>query len=196
MTAGTCGWSCPLPSTTSPGNLSSTCSADSAWPFRTARALIDVTPAIGEKLLPDIAGDLVRRELDSLRQVSIRRLAENAASGPLLEVLHDRQWPGVTPHRFTDAALQMAYAAQAAEPGETRQMCQELVVWLSFYSTVLDVFGAERERLITHLKERNSAFIDDLAATRYAMRVNAGLAHLLIEQYRLRNEMGRGHGSR
>jgi hypothetical protein len=163
---------------------------------RTARALIDVTPAIGEKLLPDIAGDLVRRELDSLRQVSIRRLAENAASGPLLEVLHDRQWPGVTPHRFTDAALQMAYAAQAAEPGETRQMCQELVVWLSFYSTVLDVFGAERERLITHLKERNSAFIDDLAATRYAMRVNAGLAHLLIEQYRLRNEMGRGHGSR
>jgi hypothetical protein len=46
------------------------------------------------------------------------------------------------------------------------------------------------------LKDRNYAIIDDLAAARYAMRVNAGLAHRLLEQYRLHNGMGPGHGVR
>jgi hypothetical protein len=163
---------------------------------RAARALIDVTPATGEKPLPDTAGDLVRRELESLRQVSVRQLAENAGSSSLLAALHDRQWPGTTPSQFTDAALQMAYAAQAAESDATRQLCQELVVWLSLYGTVLEVFSSGRERLVTCLKEGNYAFIDDLATIRYAMRVNAGLAHLLLEHYRLQNGMGGGHGTR
>ena len=162
---------------------------------RAARALIDATPATGEKPLPDTAGDLIRRELESLRQASVRQLAENAGPGPLLAALHDRQWPGATPRQFTDAAMQMAGAARDAESDSTRQLCQEFVVSLSFYATALEAFGpAALDRLVTCLKDRNYAIIDDLAAARYAMRVNAGLAHRLLEQYRLQNGIGRGHG--
>jgi hypothetical protein len=55
--------------------------------IRAARALIDVTPPIGEKSLPDTARDLVRRDLESLRQTSVRQLAESGAHGSLLRVL-------------------------------------------------------------------------------------------------------------
>jgi hypothetical protein len=164
---------------------------------RAARALIDVTPATGEKPLPDTAGDLIRRDLESLRQASVRQLADNAAPGPLLAALHDRQWPGGTPRQFTDAALELAGPARDAESDATRQLCQELVVSLSFYATALEVFGpAALDRLVTCLKDRNYAIVDDLAAARYAMRVNTGLTHRLLEQYRLRNGMGPGHGVR
>jgi hypothetical protein len=162
---------------------------------RTARALIDVSPASGEKPLPDTASDLIRRELESLRQASVRQFAENAGDGSLLAVLHDRNWPGTTPGQFTDAALRMASAARDAESDPARQLCQELVVSLSFYATVLESFGpAALGHLVTCLKDGNYAIIDDLAAARYAMRVNAGLAHRLLEQYRLSNGIGRGHG--
>ena len=52
----------------------------------------------------------------------------------------------------------------------------------------------ELDRLITCLKDRNYAIIDDLAAARYAMRVDGGLAHHLLEQYRMRNGIGPDHG--
>jgi len=164
---------------------------------RAARALIDVTPTTGEKPLPETAGDLIHRELESLRQASVRHLAENAGPGPLLAALHDRRWPGITPCQFTDAALQMAGTARDAESDSTRQLCQEVVVSLSFYATALEAFGpAALDRLVTCLKDRNYAIIDDLATARYAMRVNAGLAHRLLEQYRLQNGMGQGYGVR
>jgi hypothetical protein len=162
---------------------------------RAARALIDVTPAHGEKTLPDTASFLVRRELESLRQASIRQLAENAGPGPLLAALHDRQWPGTMPAQFTDAAIQLAGAARDAESDAARQMCQELVVSLSFYATILEAFSpAAQDRLVTCLKDQDHAIIDDLAAARYAMRVNAALAHRLLEQYRQHNGIGQGHG--
>jgi hypothetical protein len=164
---------------------------------RSARALIDVTPATGEKPLPDTAGDLIRRDLESLRQASVRQLADNAGPGSLLAALHDRQWPGETPRQFTDAAMELAGAARDAESDTTRQLCQELVVSLSFYATALEVFGpAALDRLVTCLKDRNYAIVDDLAAARYAMRLNAGLAHRLLERYRLQNGIGSGHGVR
>jgi hypothetical protein len=164
---------------------------------RAARALVDVTPATGERPLPGIAGDLIRRELESIRQAAVRQLAENAGPGPLLAALHDRQWPGATPRQFTDAALQMAGAARDAESDSARQLCQELVVSLSFYATALEVFGpAALDRLVVCLKDRNYAIIDDLAAARYAMRVNASLAYQLLEQYRLQHGMGLGDGVR
>jgi hypothetical protein len=164
---------------------------------RAARALIDVKPVTGEKPLPETAGDLIRRELESLRQAAVRQLAENAGPGPLLAALHDRQWPGTTPRQFTDAALQMAGGARDAESDSTRQLCQDVVVSLSFYATALEAFdSAALDRIVTCLKDRDYAIIDDLAAARYAMRVNAGLAHRLLEQYRLRNGMGQGHGVR
>ena len=60
---------------------------------RAARALIEASPVNGEKSLEDTASDLIRRELESLRQVSLRQLAENAGPGSLLAALHDREWP-------------------------------------------------------------------------------------------------------
>ena len=42
---------------------------------RAARALIDVTPATGERTLTDTARDLILRELESLRQASVRQFA-------------------------------------------------------------------------------------------------------------------------
>jgi hypothetical protein len=164
---------------------------------RTARALIDVTPARGEKPLPDTASDLIRRELESLRQVSVRQFAENSGNDLLLASLHDRSWPGTTPRQFTDAALQVASAARAAETDLARQLCQELVVSLSFYATALEAFRpAAVGHLVTCLKDRNHTVIDDLAAARYAMRINPGLAHRLLEQYRLKNGIGQGYGTR
>jgi hypothetical protein len=164
--------------------------------IRTARALIAAAPAAGEKSLPDTAADLIHRELDSLRQVSVRQLSENSASGPLLAALHDRDWPGATPSQFTDAASRMAAAARDAQSDQARQLCQELVVSLSFYGTALEAFGpAALDRLVTCLKDRNYAIIDDLAAVRHAMRVNAGLAHWLLERYRLANGTGRSRGT-
>jgi hypothetical protein len=164
--------------------------------LRTARALIDAAPATGEKSLPDTAADLIHRELDSLRQVSVRQLAENSGPGLLLAALHDRAWPGATPRQFTDAALQMAGAARDAESDQARQLCQELVVSLSFYGTALEAFSpAALDRLVTCLKDRNYAIIDDLAAARHAMRVNAGLAHRLLERYRQTNGMRQARGT-
>jgi hypothetical protein len=167
---------------------------------RAARALIEVAPARGEKQLPDMARDLISRELESVRLASIRQFAENADTGPLLAALHDRNWPGTTPRQFRDAGLQLVAAARDAEPGPAQQLCQELVVSLSFYSTVLETFGpAALDNLVTCLKEGNKdgnyAIIDDLAAACYAMRVNAGLAHRLLEDYRLNNATGPGNGA-
>jgi hypothetical protein len=164
---------------------------------RAARALIDVTPGNGEKSLPSTASDLIRRELESLRQTAVRQLAENAAPAALLEALHDHHWPGVTPRQFTDAALQLVGSARDSESDATRQLRQELVVSLSFYATALEVFSPTAiDCLVTSLKDRNYAVIDDLAAARYAMRVNGGLTHRLLEQYRLHNGLGRVHDVR
>jgi hypothetical protein len=101
------------------------------------------------------------------------------------------------PRQFTDAALQLASAARDTESDAVRQLCQELVVSLSFHATALDAFSpAALDRLVACLKDHDYAIIDDLAAARYAMRANAGLAHRLLDQYRLQNRIGRAYGVR
>ena len=57
-------------------------------------------------------------------------------------------------------------------------------------------FRRDEISFITCLKDRSYAVIDDLAAARYAMRVNGGLAQRLLDQYRLGNRMGWSHGAR
>jgi hypothetical protein len=153
---------------------------------RVARALIAVRPSEGEKSLPDTAKELIRGELESLRQASVRQFADQAAPAALLEELHRQGWPGETPAEFTRAARKVAGTSRDAESDSLRELCQELVVSLSFYATALEVFSAPAEgRLLACLKEQNDAIIDDLAAARFATRMNAGLAHRLLEQYRL-----------
>lgn len=161
---------------------------------RAARALIEASPADNERSLADVAGDLISRELESLRRASVRQLAENAGPSSLLAALHHPQWPGRTPPEFMDAAMEVAGAARGTESDPTRQLCQEIIVSLSFYATTLDVFSAGADRLVSCLKDRDHAIVDDLAAARYAMRVDGGLAHQLLEQYRTRNGIGHGIG--
>lgn len=157
---------------------------------RTARALIDVASPGGGKSLEDTTRALIGRELESLRRVSLRQLAEHAGPGSLLAALDAPGWPGATPRQFTDAARQVAAAVRNTESEQGRELCQELVVSLSFYATTLQVFAMGRACLIDCLKRGDYAIIDELADARYAMRVNVGLAHRLLEQYRRRNGIG------
>jgi hypothetical protein len=160
---------------------------------RAARALIDVTPATGERTLPDTARDLILRELESLRQASVRQFAIDSAPGPLLAAMQDSQWPGTTSRKFTKAALQVADAARDTESDAIRRLSQDLVVSLSFYATALEVFSADWEgRLVACLRDQDYAVVDDLAIARYATRLNSGLAHQLLEKYRW--EHGMRHG--
>jgi hypothetical protein len=161
---------------------------------RAIRALIDALPPQGDRSLADVSADLIRRELESLRQSTVRQLAENDGTDGLLATLHDPKWAGTTQHEFTEAALQLSDAARDADPDSVRQLRDELIVSLSFYATVLAVFSAAPDRLITCLKEEDYAIVDALAAIRYAMRMNAGLAHRLLEQYRRENEIGKADG--
>lgn len=168
---------------------------------RGARALIGVTPAEAEKTLPETASALINRELESLRQVSIRQLAESGGSDWLLADMHDLQWPGVTPHDFNLAARRLEEAAQKSRSGSARQQCLDLAVALSFYETTLELFSAQRqERLMACFNEQKDndekhyAIIDDLAAARYATRVNAGLARQLLERYRQDHGMSGDEG--
>jgi len=61
--------------------------------------------------------------------------------------------------------------------------------------SIRSAFDSALDRLVTCLKDRNYAVIDDLAAARHAMRINAGLAHRLLEEYRLQNGMRQARGS-
>jgi len=160
---------------------------------RAARALIDVTPATGERTLPETARDLILRELESLRQASVRQFAIDAAPGPLLAAMQDSQWPGATSRKFTKAALQVAGAARGTESDAIRRLSQDLVVSLSFYATALEVFSAGWEgRLVACLRDQDYAVVDDLATARYATRLNSGLAHQLLEKYRSEHGMRPG----
>jgi hypothetical protein len=158
---------------------------------RTARALVSVTAGSGDKSLPDTAGALVRRELESLRQSYLRQLAENSAPGPVLAALHDRGWPGKAP--FTAAASRLADAAGQTDQDPVRRLCRELVVSLSFYATALEVFApGGLDRLVACLRDPvpGLAVIDDLAEARHAMRIDTMLAHELLVRYRRRNGIG------
>lgn len=158
---------------------------------RATRALIDVTPPENEQSLPETTRALVEHVLESTRQAFTRQLAETADSGLLLAQLYNRRWPGEKPSDLTDTALRLATAGRDAESEVCRQICHELVVSLSFYATVTEVFGDAQDRLVARLTDGDYAIVDDLAAVRDAMKVNVDLAHGLLEQYRQRN--GTGH---
>jgi hypothetical protein len=162
---------------------------------RAARALIDAAQHPGDKTLPKMTSALVRRELESLRHAAVRQLAENAGPGPLLAELHDCRWPGKL-DELTGTAMRLAAAARDAGSGTCRHVCQELVMALSFAATVTEVFGSGEDHLVSCLRKAEHGIVDDLAAVRHAMKVNLGLAHLLLEQYRQRHGIGNAHASR
>jgi hypothetical protein len=154
---------------------------------RAARGLINAARWGKETTLPELASILVRRELDSLRQSSLSQLATHPGTGALLNSLHNREWPGTEPPHLIGASARLAAAAQRAEADEISQVCRELVVSLSFYATVLTVFGPSQDLLISQLRMHQHGFVDELAEARHAMRLDVGLAHSLIEQFCHRN---------
>lgn len=162
---------------------------------RAARGLINAARWSKETTLPELAFTLVYRELDSLRQASLRHIAGHTGVGALTNSLHNRRWPGTQPRHLVEAATELAAAAQRAEAEEIRQECRELVVSLSFYATVLTVFGPLHDRLVSQMRVHQYDIIDELAEARHVMRVDAGLAHSLIDQYcqQQRIVFGGGH---
>ena len=110
---------------------------------RAARALIDASPTDGERSLADVAGDLIGRELESLRRASVRQLAENAGPSSLLAALHRPAVAGRDPGSVSwTPPCRWRARRGARSPTRTRQLCQEIIVSLSFYATTLDVFSA------------------------------------------------------
>ena len=164
---------------------------------RAARGLINSARWGKETTLPELASTLVQHELDSLRQSSLSHLATCPGAGTLLESLHNREWPGTQPRHLVSASAKLATTAQRAEADEINQVCRELIVSLSFYATVLTVFGPSHDLLISQLRMHQHGFIDELAEARHAMRLDVGLAHSLIEQFCHRNAIlhdGAHHG--
>jgi len=154
--------------------------------LRTARGVINAARSGKQTTLPELTRTLVRRELDSLRQASLGRLATCAGAGDLLNSLHDQEWPGTEPPHLLDAAAGLAAAGRAGDD-QVRQVCRELIVSLSFHATVLTVFGPLHRRIATQLRKNQHGLVNELAQARQAMRLDASLAHALIEQYLHRN---------
>lgn len=154
--------------------------------LRAARGLINAARTGKESTLPGLSGTVVRRELDSLRQASLGRLATCPGAGDLLNSLHDQQWPGTEPRHLLAAAAELSTAGRAGDD-HARQLCRELIVSLSFHATVLTVFGPLHDRLVAELRGNQHGLVDELAQARHAMRLDAGLAHALIEQYLHKN---------
>lgn len=154
---------------------------------RAARGLISAARGGKEITLPELARTLVRRELDSLRQASLGRLATRPGTGDLLNSLHGQEWPGTEPRHLLVAAAGIAASARRAEDDQVRQVCRELIVSLSFCATVLTVFGPLHDHLVTQLRRNQHGLVNELAEARQAMRLDVSLAHTLIEQYLRRN---------
>jgi hypothetical protein len=63
-------------------------------------------------------------------------------------------------------------------------MCQDVAVALSFYATVIELFGERPGRVLAALRRGGYPLIDDLAVARHAMRMNSELAQALLARYR------------
>jgi hypothetical protein len=151
--------------------------------LRAARSLI-IAAAPGKlATLPELADALVRHELDSLRRASLGRLAACPEARGLLNSMNHQEWPGAEPHHLVAAAADLADGARQSDDDQVREICREIIVSLSFYAAVLTVFGPLRARLVTELREGKHELADDLAQARQAMRLDASVAHALIDQY-------------
>jgi hypothetical protein len=155
--------------------------------LRAARGLINAARSGKQSTLTELAQTLVARELDSLRQASLGRLATSPGAADLLTDLLDQQWPGTEPRHLLAATSRLAAAARRTGHDQVRQVCRELIVSLSFHATVLTVFGPLKVRLVTELQRSQHGLVDELAQARQVMRLDASLAHALIDEYLHRN---------
>jgi hypothetical protein len=173
--------------------------------IRAVRDLIQVTDGLppDEQTLVKVSQGLAKSKLGALRQGAIQQLSRSGAPGVMLAPLHNPDWPGLTPPEITAAALDLVNAARDVDNEEWKHMCQDAIVALSFYSTLIEVFCYRPDDVSKALVLTPGGLIDDsaielidgLAIARHAMRTNSDDAHVLLEEYRLRNQIGNGHGT-
>lgn len=159
--------------------------------IRAARALIHVVGLLGSEV-PDlrrVTRRLIEVRCEVMRQEAILQLSRCGAAEGILLPLHRPHWPGrgpddLAPDDLEKAATELNDAAAAQGNDEWTKMCQDVAVALSFYATVIELFGEHSDRVVTSLKRKRYALIDDLAIARHAMRMNSELAQALLTKYR------------
>lgn len=90
--------------------------------------------------------------------------------------------------------MELNDAAVAQGNDEWTKMCQDVAVALSFYATVIELFGKRPRRVVASLKRESYPPIDDLAIARHAMRMNSELAQALLTKYRKDHLAGTPNG--
>lgn len=141
--------------------------------------------------LSSVTRVLVKARCDVMRQEAILQLSRGGAAEGILLPLHRPAWPAQTPARrgldpLEAAGSELVSAAKAAGNDEWTKMCQDVAVALSFYATVLDLFGRRPGQVAVWLKDENYQMIDDLAVARHAMRMNSEVAQALLAAWRKR----------
>jgi len=169
--------------------------------IRAARALIYVSGVLGSEVpdLPRVTRRLVKIRCEVMRQEAILQLSRSGASEGILLPLHRPHWPGrdpgdLAPGDLEEAATELNDAAVAQGHDEWTKMCQDAAVALSFYATVIQLFGERPDHVATSLRHKRYLLIDDLAIARHAMRMNSELAQALLTKYRADYQVGDSNG--
>ncbi|HEX4829711.1 MAG TPA: hypothetical protein VH478_01285 [Trebonia sp.] len=171
--------------------------------IRVARSLIHVAGELDGAApdLPRVARGLVKVRCEVIRREAILQLSRSGAPEGILLPLHRAHWPAagpgdLAPRDLEKAAAELGDAAAAASNEEHVTMCQDVAVALSFYATVIEVFGERPGDVAAAIKGGRYPLIDDLAVARHAMRMNSDLARALLARYRTGYRAGQGHGGR
>jgi hypothetical protein len=168
--------------------------------IRAARALIHVA-GLGSKMpdLPRMTRRMIEVRCEVMRREAILQLSRGGAAKGILLPLHRPHWPGrgdidLAPADLEKAATELNEAAVAEGNDEWTRMCQDVAVALSFYATVIELFGTRPHRVAASLKRESYPLIDDLAIARHAMRMNSDLARALLTKYRTDHLAGNRDG--
>ena len=160
---------------------------------RAARALIDASPTDGERSLPDTPATSSAVSLSRSGghpSASLPRTRGPVRCSPPCITLSGLAGPRISSWTPPCSWRARHGTRSPTLPGSCARSSRFAVVLRDNAGCLLDGGGPP----LSCLKDRNYAVIDDLAAARYAMRVDGGLAHRLLEQYRMRNGIGPGHG--
>jgi hypothetical protein len=183
--------------------------------IRAARSLRQVAetlqgPAPG---IAPVTTALVRDRCRDMRREAVLQLDRAGASARILLPLYRQHWPardegGPAPADLELAAKDLGDAAAAVGNDEWTRMCQDVAVALSFYATVIDLFGKAPDRVRKALQGEGAPppggglpppaeefpLIDELAVVRHAMWTHTDLARELLVQYRKKHQIGDGDG--
>jgi hypothetical protein len=114
--------------------------------MRAARGLVDARRDVGQNELADITAGVVNHQLSTYRNGFLARPGTDRLDPDFVGLIADPGWPG------TGASLTSAVGAlldpryDAMDPART-----ELAAVVYYYATVLDVFGARSEHLVSAL---------------------------------------------